>query len=160
MHQLAGLRVQICQKRNHEKTSSQRIEIIPFPLTLHPSTTFAPAICCIPMAIPNTLVPFNQKRMPGNHHQPRKLSAFDHLILACDKAAFFLTPNRQSYAQFNGTAAPLYSEQFRGWLLTRIEADGLAWPSASTLGRLLSAKILAPFLEEMDAVGTKGNARY
>ena len=94
--------------------------------------------------------------MPGKHHQPRKLSAFDHLILACDKAAFFLTPNRQSYAQFNGTAAPLYSEQFRGWLLTRIEADGLAWPSASTLGRLLSAKILAPFLEEMDAAWNKG----
>ena len=84
-----------------------------------------------------TLVLSNQKRMPGNHHQPRKLSAFDHLILACDKAAFFLTPNRQPYVQFNGTAAPLYSEQFRGWLLTRIEAFGLAWPSATTLGRLL-----------------------
>ena len=75
--------------------------------------------------------------MPGNHHQPRKLSHFDNLILACDKAAFFLTPNRQSYVHFNGTAAPLYSEQFRGWLLSRIEARGLAWPSASTLGRLL-----------------------
>ena len=75
--------------------------------------------------------------MPGNHHQPRKLSAFDKLILACDRATFFLTPNHQSYAQFNGTAAPLYSEQFRGWLLTRIEAHGLAWPTASTLGRLL-----------------------
>ena len=75
--------------------------------------------------------------MPGNHHQPRKLSPFDHLILACDKAAFFLTPNRQSYVHFNGTAAPLYSEQFRGWLLTRIEARGLDWPSASMLGRLL-----------------------
>ena len=94
--------------------------------------------------------------MPGNHHQPRKLSPFDHLILACDKAAFFLTPNRQPYVQFNGTVAPLYSEQFRGWLLTRIEALGLDWPSASTLGRLISAKILAPFLEKMDAVGTKG----
>ena len=75
--------------------------------------------------------------MPGNHHQPRKLSPFDHLILACDKAAFFLTPNRQPCVQFNGTVAPLYSEQFRGWLLTRIEALGLDWPSASTLGRLL-----------------------
>ncbi len=75
--------------------------------------------------------------MPGNHHQPRKLSAFDNLILACDKATFFLTPNRQSYVSFNGTSAPLYSEQFRGWLLTRIEARGLPWPTASTLGRLL-----------------------
>ena len=75
--------------------------------------------------------------MPGNHHQPRKLSAFDKLILACDKATFFLTPNRQSYVQFNGTTAPLYSEQFRGWLLTRIEAVGLDWPTASMLGRLL-----------------------
>ena len=75
--------------------------------------------------------------MQGNHHQPRKLSPFDNLILACDKAAFFLTPNRQSYVHFNGTVAPLYSEQFRGWLLTRIEARGLGWPSASMLGRLL-----------------------
>ncbi len=75
--------------------------------------------------------------MQGNHHQPRKLSTFDKLILACDRAAFFLTPNGQSYVQFNGTAAPLYSEQFRGWLLTRIEALGLDWPSSSTLGRLL-----------------------
>ncbi len=75
--------------------------------------------------------------MPGNHHQPRKLSPFDKLILACDKATFFLTPNRQSYVSFNGTAAPLYSEQFRGWLLTRIEAVGLDWPTASMLGRLL-----------------------
>ena len=75
--------------------------------------------------------------MQGNHHQPRKLSAFDKLILACDRATFFLTPNRQSYVHFNGTAAPLYSEQFRGWLLTRIEASGLDWPSSSTLGRLL-----------------------
>ena len=75
--------------------------------------------------------------MPGNHHQPRKLSAFDKLILACDRATFFLTPNRQAYVQFNGTVAPLYSEQFRGWLLTRIEALGLDWPSSSTLGRLL-----------------------
>ena len=84
-----------------------------------------------------TLVNFNQKRMPGNHHQPRKLSPFDNLLLACDKAAFFLTPNSQSYVHFNGTAAPLYSEQFRGWLLTRIESRGLAWPSSSMLGRLL-----------------------
>ncbi len=75
--------------------------------------------------------------MQGNHHQPRKLSAFDNLILACDKAAFFLTPNRQPYVSFNGTAAPLYSEQFRGWLLTRIETLGLPWPTASMLGRLL-----------------------
>ena len=80
---------------------------------------------------------FTRSAMPGNHHQPRKLSPFDKLILACDRATFFLTPNRQSYVQFNGTAAPLYSEQFRGWLLTRIEALGLDWPSASTLGRLL-----------------------
>ena len=75
--------------------------------------------------------------MQGNHHQPRKLSPFDKLILACDRATFFLTPNRQAYVQFNGTVAPLYSEQFRGWLLTRIEALGLDWPSSSTLGRLL-----------------------
>ena len=75
--------------------------------------------------------------MQGNHHQPRKLSPFDKLILACDRANFVLTPNHQSYVSFNGTAAPLYSEQFRGWLLTRIEALGLDWPSASTLGRLL-----------------------
>ena len=75
--------------------------------------------------------------MPGNHHQPRKLSQFDNLLLACDKAAFFLTPNRQPYVHFNGTVAPLYSEQFRGWLLSRIEACGLDWPSASMLGRLL-----------------------
>ena len=75
--------------------------------------------------------------MPGNHHQPRKLSPFDKLLLACEKAAFFLTPNQQPYVSFNGTAAPLYSEQFRGWLLTRIEAAGLAWPTASMLGRLL-----------------------
>ena len=75
--------------------------------------------------------------MQGNHHQPRKLSQFDNLLLACDKATFFLTPNRQSYVQFNGTAAPLYSEQFRGWLLARIESRGLDWPSASMLGRLL-----------------------
>ena len=75
--------------------------------------------------------------MQGNHHQPRKLSHFDNLLLACDKAIFFLTPNRQSYVSFNGTAAPLYSEQFCGWLLTRIEAVGLVWPSASMLGRLL-----------------------
>ena len=75
--------------------------------------------------------------MPGNHHQPRKLSAFDNLLIACDKAAFFLTPNRQSYVHFNGTAAPLYSEQFRGWLLSRIEARGLPWPGTSMLGRLL-----------------------
>ncbi len=75
--------------------------------------------------------------MPGNHHQPRKLSHFDNLLLACDKATFFLTPNRQPYVHFNGTVAPLYSEQFRGWLLTRIESRGLAWPSASMLGRLL-----------------------
>ncbi len=75
--------------------------------------------------------------MQGNHHQPRKLSPFDKLILACDKATFFLTPNRQSYVSFNGTAAPLYSEQFRGWLLTRIEAVGLDWPTPSMLGRLL-----------------------
>ncbi len=75
--------------------------------------------------------------MPGNHHQPRKLSNFDNLLLACEKANFFLTPNGQSYVQFNGTVAPLYSEQFRDWLLTRIEARGLAWPTASMLGRLL-----------------------
>ncbi len=75
--------------------------------------------------------------MPGNHHQPRNLSNFDKLILACDKANFFLTPNRQSYVSFNGTAAPLYSEQFRGWLLARIESCGLDWPTASMLGRLL-----------------------
>ena len=104
--------------------------------------------------------------MAGNHHQPRKLSHFDHLILACDKANFFLTPNRQSYVQFNGTAAPLYSEQFRGWLLSRIEARGLAWPSASTLGRLLRHhdNILNTYESEVRPVHTRiaaqGNALF
>ena len=95
--------------------------------------------------------------MPGNHHQPRKLSHFDNLILACDKAAFFLTPNRQSYVHFNGTAAPLYSEQFRGWLLSRIEARGLAWPSASTLGRLLRHhdNILNTYESQVSSVHTR-----
>ena len=75
--------------------------------------------------------------MQSSSAKPRKLSAFDNLLIACDKANFFLTPNRQSYVQFNGTAAPLYSEQFRGWLLSRVEQIGLPTPSASLLGHLL-----------------------
>ena len=95
--------------------------------------------------------------MPGNHHQPRKLSTFDKLLLACEKATFFLTPNSQSYVHFNGTATPLYSEQFRGWLLARAEGLGLAVPSASMLGHLLrhNDNILHTYECEVSPVHTR-----
>ena len=120
----------------------QKTAVPPHPKLFHPSNSlplnnFRSTAPQLTPARQNPLVFFNQKYMQGNHHQPRKLSAFDHLILACDKATFFLTPNGQSYVSFNGTVAPLYSEQFRGWLLARIESRGLAWPTASMLGRLL-----------------------
>ena len=121
------------------KNSMQSLHILNYFAQLTHYRCVTSALSSFPLrpAAQITLVTFNQKRMQGNHHQPRKLSAFDKLILACDRATFFLTPNRQAYVQFNGTVAPLYSEQFRGWLLTRIEALGLDWPSSSTLGRLL-----------------------
>ncbi len=65
-------------------------------------------------------------------------SAFDQLLAACTSASFFLTPSRQSYASLpDGSAIPIYSEQFRGWVLKQAADQALPIPSPFRLAHVL-----------------------
>ncbi len=69
---------------------------------------------------------------------PAQPSAFDQLLAACTSASFFLTPSRQSYASLpDGSAIPIYSEQFRGWVLKQAADHALPIPSPFRLAHVL-----------------------
>ena len=65
-------------------------------------------------------------------------SAFDQLLAACTSASFFRTPSHQSFASLpDGSAIPIYSEQFRGWVLKQAADHALPIPSPFRLAHVL-----------------------
>ena len=76
--------------------------------------------------------------MKPARRSPAEPSPFDQLLAVCAAAAFFLTPNRQSYTRLpDGSATPIYSEQFRGWVLQQAAASALPIPSPARLAHVL-----------------------
>ncbi len=76
--------------------------------------------------------------MKQARQHPAEPTAFEQLLTACTIAWFFLTPNRQSYASLpDGSATPIYSELFRGWILNRAADLALPVPSPARLARVL-----------------------
>ncbi len=75
------------------------------------------------------------KQARQNQAEP---TAFEQLLAACTKAMFFLTPSRQSYASLpDGSATPIYSEHFRGWVLKQAADQALPIPSPYRLAHVL-----------------------
>ncbi len=69
---------------------------------------------------------------------PAEPTAFEQLLAACTVASFFLTPSRQSYVSLpDGSATPVYSEQFRGWVLKQAADHVLPIPSPFRLAHVL-----------------------
>ena len=76
--------------------------------------------------------------MKQARQHPAEPSAFEQLLSACTIASFFLTPSRQSYASLpDGSATPVYSEQFRGWVLKQAADHALPIPSPFRLAHVL-----------------------
>ena len=70
--------------------------------------------------------------------EPNEPSPFEQLLAVSAAATFFLTPNRQSYVRLpDGSATPIYSEHFRGWLLTKAAQHHLPIPSPHRLAHVL-----------------------
>ncbi len=70
--------------------------------------------------------------------QTTEPTAFDQLLAACTSAMFFLTPSHQSYASLpGGSATPVYSEQFRGWVLKQAADHALPVPSPFRIAQVL-----------------------
>ncbi len=69
---------------------------------------------------------------------PVEPTAFEQLLAACTRAMFFLTPSRQSYVSLpDGSATPVYSEHFRGWVLNQAAEQALPIPSPYRLAHVL-----------------------
>ena len=76
--------------------------------------------------------------MKQARQSPAEPTAFEQLLTACTFASFFLTPSRQSHASLpDGSATPIYSEQFRGWVLKQAADHALAVPSPARLAHVL-----------------------
>ena len=76
--------------------------------------------------------------MKQARQHPAQPSAFEHLLAACTSASFFQTPSRQSYVSLpNGSATPIYSEQFRSWVLKQAADQALPVPSPFRLAHVL-----------------------
>ncbi len=69
---------------------------------------------------------------------PNEPSPFEQLLAVSAAATFFLAANRQTYVRLpDGSATPIYSELFRGWLLTQAAAQNLPIPSPHRLAHVL-----------------------
>ena len=76
--------------------------------------------------------------MKQARQHPAEPSAFEQLLTACTFASFFLTPSRQSHASLpDGSATPIYSEKFRGWVLKQAADQALPVPSPARLAHVL-----------------------
>ncbi len=76
--------------------------------------------------------------MKQARQHPAEPTAFEQLLAACTIASFFLSTSRQSCATLpDGSATPIYSEQFRGWILKQAADQALPIPSPSRLAHVL-----------------------